>query len=1814
MRGWMGLLAALAMAVPAAAQEAPPVPERRLALSENVDFYGNDLRSIFDTTLKGCQAACLADPACGAFTFNARNGSCFPKTAAGERSFYQGAISGEVLRTDPAVLAAAGQRRSELAFLRATDIADARRQAETLGDTLRVEPFTAEDYLAAAARARADGDAQGAIGFHAAAVLLGDRTDLWTGYAEALLSLPEDDYPTTERNRNEALAAAINGYLRARTEPERAAALLPMAQALERTFRGRDSVPALRLAADLSPRADILAARDRAVAQHGFRITEHVVESDPAEPRICAQFSEPLIPAGLDYAPFVQIDGAGFSVEPASQRLCIAGVRHGQGYRVTFRAGLPAASGEVLSAPVTLDLYVRDRAPSVRFPGRGYVLPKAGDAAVPVVTVNASSLDLVLRRISDRNLLRAIQTEMFGRPVDQWQQEMFEGALSEEVWRGTGHVETALNQDVTTRLPLAEAVGGLDAGIYALSARVSGADPYETAAAVQWFVISDIGLATIGGVDGLHVFARSLASAEPMAGLTVTLLSRSNRILGTATTDAAGHAQFDPGLTRGTGGAAPALVTAEQAGAAGTADFAFLSLTDPEFDLSDRGVAGREAAPPIDVFVTAERGAYRAGETIHLTVLSRDGEVRAIDGLPLTAILTRPDGVEYSRALAAAGVAGGHVFALPVAASAPRGAWTIGIHADPDAPALARTTVLVEDFLPERIDFDLTLPEGPLSIDGRAEVQVAARYLFGAPGADLAVSGNATVLPVRALPAFPGYQFGRHDAPLDARFGGFAETRTDAAGRAALALSLPEIELADRPLELRVSVSVAEGSGRPVERRVTRMLDPASDLIGIRPLFDGVVPEGVEARFELIAVGRDGARTGLPVRWVLNRVQTDYQWYQSYGGWYWEPMTTRSRVAGGEAVLSPDGVATVAAPVEWGEYELRVERADGGPFAASSVSFFAGWYAPADATETPDTLALSLDRPAYRPGETAVVRIVPRFAGKGLVTVVSNRLIAMQAVDLVEGENLVKLPVTDAWGSGAYVTATLMRPMAVAAGRNPARALGLAHAAVDPGPRRLQARFEVPAEADPRAPLDVALRVEGLAEGETAWATIAAVDAGILNLTGFASPDPQGHYFGQRKLGVALRDLYGRLIDGLSGAMGEVRSGGDGMLDRLQGEPPTEDLLVFFEGPVEVGPDGLARVRLDLPAFNGTVRLMAVAWSPTGVGQAEAEVLVRDPVVLSASLPRFLAPGDRSRILVELTHAAGPAGVMGLSLDAEGLDAGSAAPQPVELAAGGRAALSLPLAAGATGSHRLDLALATPDGRVLTKQLNLSVRANDPEVSRQFRLSLAPGQTFTFDDAVFAGLAAGSGRATLSAGPLARFDAPGLLAALDRYPYGCTEQIAAAAMPLLYFNEVAEAIGLSASATARQRVEQAVSEVLTNQAPNGAFGLWGPGSGDLWLDSFVTDFLSRAKAHGFAVPDRPFRTALENLRNSVNYYPDFDSGGQDLAYALFVLAREGAAAVGDLRYYADVKGDAFATPLAAAQIGAALAAYGDPARADAMFARAERLLSEPEDETLWRSDFGTRLRDAAGLLTLASEARSQAVDREALAARIAAAGGGQRSTQEALWTLLAAHALIEAPAARLTVDGAPLTGPLVQVRADRAAAAPLEIGNAGPAEAELTLTVFGVPDEPEPAGGNGWRIDRRYYSLAGEAVDPARVAAGTRLVAVLEVTPLGPREARLMVSDALPAGFEIDNPNLLAAGDIRALDWLDTTAQAAHAEARLDRFLAAIDHYGDQPFRLAYIVRAVSPGTFHHPAASVEDMYRPAFRARTAAGTVTVTE
>ncbi len=387
--------------------------------------------------------------------------------------------------------------------------------------------------------------------------------------------------------------------------------------------------------------------------------------------------------------------------------------------------------------------------------------------------------------------------------------------------------------------------------------------------------------------------------------------------------------------------------------------------------------------------------------------------------------------------------------------------------------------------------------------------------------------------------------------------------------------------------------------------------------------------------------------------------------------------------------------------------------------------------------------------------------------------------------------------------------------------------------------------------------------------------------------------------------------------------------------------------------------------------------------------------------------------------------------------------------------------------------------------------------------------------------------------------------------------------------------------------------------------------------GDLWLDSYVTDFLTRAAEKGYDVPDVARTIALDNLANGVAYASDFEHGGEDIAYALYVLARAGRAAIGDLRYYADSKLDAFATPLAKAQIGAAMALYGDRVRAGRAFASAMADLDKAEAKKGWRSDYGTALRDGAAVLTLAAETQVGSVDLRSLALRIAALERNKRytSTQEDSWMLLAAAALIKDSAkTEFSIDGETIAAPLFRrFTGERLADKPVAIANLGGEPLEAVVATTGVPMTPDPAGGNGYTIERTVYTPEGDEADIATVGQNDRFVVALTVTAEHDAGGRLLVVDPIPAGFEIENPDISNSGNTDSLDWLDVD-KVDHTEARTDRFVAAINREDGGPtsYTVAYSLRAVSPGKFVYPAATVEDMYRPEFNARTVAGAVEV--
>ena len=812
-------------------------------------------------------------------------------------------------------------------------------------------------------------------------------------------------------------------------------------------------------------------------AEHGFRLLDYTIDSDSISPRVCFQFSEELPGRRTDFSPFVSVAGMDRPATSANEKqLCVEGLKHGERYSVTLRAGLPSVVKETLAKSADFTIFVRDRKPFARFSGKAYVLPRTGQRGIPVLSVNTKAVGLSIYRIGDRNLVDTLLGYDFQRNLSRYQAEQLANERGAKVWSGELAVESKLNTEVTTAFPLDQAVKDLSPGVYAMTAEAKDVVSNEYGQqATQWFIVSDLGLTAYSAHDGIDVFVHSLASAEPRGSVDVRLMARNNEVLAVRQTDRNGFIHFEAGLARGEGGAAPAAIVASE-----KADYAFLSLKSPAFDLSDRGVAGRPVPAGLDAFVYTERGVYRSGETVAVTALLRDARGVAAPNAPLTVVVERPDGVEYRRAVVADQGLGGHALSVPLVASAATGTWRVVAYTDPKRPPVGETTFMVEDYVPDRIEFDLTAAAKEISRSAPAQLSVDGHFLYGAPASNLELSGTATIAAAKERAGFPGYAFGLFDDEVTAVRQTLDDLpNTDAAGKATFPLKLDNVPASSGLLEAQVTVSMAESGGRAVERKVTLPVTPDAAMIGVKPMFSGrSLSDGANAEFDVVLAAPDGktlAKSGL--RYDLLKVETTYQWYRQNGQWQYEPVKRTERVANGALDVAADKPARLSLPVKWGRYRLEVSTGEpNGP--VTSLGFDAGFYAESSA-DTPDLLEVALDKPDYKSGETMNVAVTARAAGRLTVNVFTDRLVASQSQDVKPGAARVSLTVGSDWGTGAYMVATLRRPLDAPAQRMPGRAIGVQWFSIDKAAHTLALDMKLPAAMRPSSRLSVPIKLAG---------------------------------------------------------------------------------------------------------------------------------------------------------------------------------------------------------------------------------------------------------------------------------------------------------------------------------------------------------------------------------------------------------------------------------------------------------------------------------------------------------------------------------------------------------------------------------------------------------------------------------------------------------------------------------------------------------------------------------------------------------------
>ena len=1593
----------------------------------------------------------------------------------------------------------------------------------------------------------------------------------------------------------------------------------------------------------------------QAAKVEGFALVGAYPDQHDGDLAIALEFSRPLV-SSQDFDALLVVKDANGAVVKGSWVLDDKGlvlrfpsVEAAKDYEVTLKAGLSAADGTRLGKDDTRKVHTGELDPAVGFASQGSVLPARESRGLPVVSINVPEVDVEFLRVSEKQLPKFFAEYQRGGRRGSWDLDSEYGdstplgKLAEPVYLNRFVLGGKPNERVLTYLPIQDIRELQDPGLYFAVMKRTGkfAGEFETA----FFTVSDIGLHTRAYKDKLFVHTASLQDGSATGSVELKVLDARGEAVLAGKTDGNGNALLNYTLDAG-----HVLVATRGK------DVSMLPFNQPALDLSEFAVAGREQAW-FDVFAWSGRDLYRPGETVRISALLRDNDGRPVPapkqggGQPVFLRLKQPDGKVFRETRLQPGAQGYFSFEQAIPTEAPTGRWQVEFRTDPASKeAVQGMTLRIEEFLPERMKLDLDAAQPVLKPGEALKLKATAAYLYGAPA-----SGNrftaklAVAIEQHPLDQLPGYFFGdpTMELPKDAK--DIIDTTLPENGVLQEDIALPAEAKPRSPIAAIVSGSVYETGGRTVNRTLKRVLWPANALVGIRPLFDD--KDGADANanagFEVVRVDAGGKpQPGKGLKATLVRELRDYHWnYDEDGGWDYD-FTRRFENKDTRTLDVGAGASKIDFPVEWGEYRLDVfDPATG---LTTRYPFRAGWSwddQNRGLDARPDKVKLALDRTGYKAGDTLKVTVTPPHAGKGLLMVESDRMLYVQAIDAKPGSTF-SIPVTKDWERhDVYVTALVFRGGSAPSKITPARAVGVVHVPMDRRDRRVAVGLSVPKQMRPEQNLPVTVSVPELA-GQLAHVTVSAVDVGILNITRFPVPDANAQFFAQRRFGVDAYDIYGRVIESFEGGSAKIRFGGDMALSALpQAKRPTSRVQTvdLFSGPVKLDGKGNARVALKVPDFNGTLRVSALVYSDTRYGNRDRETVVRAPIVAEASLPRVLAPGDRSTVTLDVQNFTGKAGVFKVTVNGEGpLDIGEGS-RTTDLAVDAKRTLTFPVTADEGYTTAKVRVRVEGNGFKVDRRYDVPVRAGWPAVLRS-RTQVLDSLTPVEMGAGFAdGLMPGSvtARMTVSALPPIPF-ASALKGALE-YPYGCAEQTTSKGYAALELDDAtAKMLGIDGldAKKRRERMEGAFGRLASMQVSNGHFSMWGdddyvnPG-----LTPYIAEFLLDAREGGFAVPDAVLQKALTRLNEDLldGGAPFYGYDRRDhlkfanQAYAGYVLARVNRAPLGTLRALYDNERGKSLTGLPLVHLGIALSLQGDKTRGAKAIAEG---FARTGDRPDYLGDYGTKLRDDALMIALVHERKLAKPEFDRRAISLGRELDARRNSGW-LWLSTQEQVALARLGKALMVDQKKLVSGQWSIGGDAEAVAPVRLFGRSVDHAALarglrfvpegspplyaSLDVAGIPRSAPAPDNRQIGIERRYYTTDGKEWKGGTLKEGEALIVRVGITANVAMPDALF-TDLLPAGLEIENFNL---GDAKqwaevvvdgiAISDRGSAADVKHEEFRDDRYVAALKLDRGDTAKVFYLVRAVTPGTYTVPPSLVEDMYRPDIRGVGKASPSTIT-
>ncbi|MFN8244428.1 MAG: MG2 domain-containing protein [Ferruginibacter sp.] len=1267
--------------------------------------------------------------------------------------------------------------------------------------------------------------------------------------------------------------------------------------------------------------------------------------------------------------------------------------------------------------------------------------------------------------------------------------------------------------------------------------------------ATRNILASNIGLTAKRGNDNSMLVAVSnILTTEPMGDVEIEVMDYQQTIVAKGKSGSDGFASID--LKR-----KPYLLIAKKGNERG-----YLKLDDgSSLPLSRFDVSGEEVKNGIKGFLFGERGVWRPGDTMYLNFIVEDKEGKLPKDHPVEFSLYTPQGQLYKHTIQTEGNDGFYLFPTSTDPSAPTGNWLARVKV---GGASFEKRVKVETVMPNRLKINLDFGKDPMLGTGSTSTgALNAKWLFGAPGKNLKAKIDASLYARgTSFPKFAGFDFDNPTSGYSTQSKTIFDGTLDAEGNATLKTGFETDESAPGMLNASLLVKVFEPGGSFSIDNMTIPYSPYSSYVGIK------MPDG-EKPFDYLLAGKKHTAQIVNVdnrgNLLGGNADVEVQFYRIQWRWWWDnngdnlsnfTQDEYNKLLKKETVHLTGGRGTYTfgtSEDEWGRYLILAKDLKSG-HTTGSVFYIdePGWQSREGGEDqtAASMLSFTSNKEKYNVGDEISLNIPSSKGGRVLVSIENgSKVIRSFWQETKQGQTEVKFKADPAMAPNVYATVSLLQPHSQTINDLPIRMYGSIPIFVEDKNTILNPVLNIPASIRPEQQVSFSVSEQS---GKEMTYCVAIVDEGLLDLTRFKTPNPHDAFYAREALGVKSFDMFDYVIGAWGGDLERILTiGGDNEAGPVKQKTANRfKPVVKFLGPFHLGRGQTQKQSFTLPPYIGSVRAMVVAAHEGSYGAAEKTVAVKKPLMMLATVPRVLGPGETIKLPVTVFAMENNIKKVNVSLQSNPfLEVVGNNTQSISFTQTGEQMVYFDVTVKPnTGIGKVKL-LASSGGEKADYEVELDIRNPNPPVTSVTEITLAPGQQWKTSAAPIGIPSASTAVVEISSVPSMNLQKR--LNYLIEYPHGCVEQTTSSVFPQLVLNQLTDLDDYK-KAMVDRNVKSGIGRLQNFQRPDGGFSYWPGGSeSDEWGSNYAGHFLVEAQANGYMVSDYMLQQWKNFQRGKANSWvpstTNFYGGDLVQSYRLYTLALAKAPELGAMNRLKEFK---YLSAEAKWRLAAAYQLAGQPNTAlDLISGLATSFDPRPNPGIT----FGSDLRDQAMVLETLT-----IMGRKARAAELLPTIAARLSQDYWYSTQTTAYALIaiakycgKNPSGAKILASGNIDGKALEINsASYIRQVPVVFKNGN---SNVVLTNKGsntlyvrLVTQGQPLAGDSLKVNNNpsvlnmsvsYITPNGTALDVSKLTQGTDFVAKVVIKNTGRRGyySQMALSQIFPSGWEILNARMM---------------------------------------------------------------------------------